>query len=113
MIRLRALRLAWRHRPHPLAVWRRLPRETRGWEALADLCAWGMGVACAHLPPAPGEAERTERIKAGVMADIAADHGEGMARRQLAAGIMAEDLATGRKASRGGTRNGHGPKGND
>lgn len=58
-------------------------------------------------PPVPEDLEREERIEAGVMDAIAADHGESMARRQLAARRMADRMATGECASRGGTTEDH------
>lgn len=55
-------------------------------------------------PPIPDDAGRDACIRAGVMDAIAADHGAGMARRQLAAAEMAKHMALGDRADVGGRR---------
>lgn len=58
-------------------------------------------------PPVPDDDEREARIQASVMDAIAADHGAGMARKQLAARRIAAMLATGERADRGSTTADH------
>lgn len=58
-------------------------------------------------PPVPDDDEREARIQASVMDASAADHGAGMARKQLAARRIARRMATGECADRGGTTGDH------
>lgn len=55
-------------------------------------------------PPVPDDDGRNERIRAGVMDALAADHGRSMAMRQLAAAEMAKHMALGDRADVGGRR---------
>lgn len=63
--------------------------------------------------PSPLTPEAAERMQDCVMAEIAANHGEGMARRQLAAAEMARHLALGDRADVGGRRETYQPKRHD
>lgn len=58
-------------------------------------------------PPVPDDPERDARIRAGVMDTLAADHGRGVALKQLAARRIADRMATGECADRGGTTGEH------
>lgn len=55
-------------------------------------------------PPIPDDDGRDARIRAGVIDALAADHGESMARSQLAAAEMAKHMALGDRADVGGRR---------
>lgn len=64
------------------------------------LMNWGDRLITPYAPTPPDLTER-------VMLAIAADHGEGMARRQLAARSIARQMATGERADPGGTTGEH------
>jgi hypothetical protein len=79
---------------------------------VADLAARLLVWAESGLP-SPLTPEAAERMRERVMDEIAADHGEGMARRQLAAAELARHLALGDRADVGGRRETYQPKRHD
>ena len=101
MTRLRALRTAWRTR-RPLR-WHMASPFYHGATALYAVGSWLMQpYGEHHLPDG-------DTFVAETMARQAAEnHGAGMATRQLAAAIMADDMSTGERVA--GRTNGHGPK---
>jgi len=69
---------------------------------LDDLARW---LAAPYIPPRDPDAVAAGR--AAFLDAGAANFGEGQARKQLAAGLIAEDLATGAKVGRRTNGNGH------